>query len=52
MWAGLEFSGGGATAFVDVMELDGEMETSFIGVAGPELVGANKLAGGAGTALV
>src|SRR5208283_4034827 len=48
LWAGPEVSSGGATGFVDVMGLDGGMGTSFVGVAGSELVGATGLAGGAG----
>jgi hypothetical protein len=50
--SGLEDSGGGATRFVDVIELDGGLGTRFVGVTGAELVGANELAGGAGAAFV
>ena len=41
--AGLEASGGSATAFVCVVELDGGMGTIFAGVTGGKLAGGNEL---------
>ena len=50
--AGPEFSGDDAAGFVDAIEPGGGTEPNSGGVTGGELVGANKPADGAGTALV
>jgi hypothetical protein len=52
LWSGPEVPGDGATGLADAIGFDGGTGTSFAGVAGAELVGANELAVGAGAALV